>query len=144
MRILDYGLKALLAEHHERLIGSLLEDGIDIEKRNWDHNIVVNNAKQCARILMLYEKSQDAEFFPIILNGLREERYYSIMAYIFFTAECRHAPPPYSIVRYAVDDELLEEFCIILREELLITAESEGYWSWFDQAISLPIGYYST
>lgn len=126
----------------KRLIGSLFEDGVDMEAGIWNHDTIVNNAKESADILMLCGKSQNPEFFPTILNGLQAGRYYSTMAYLFFTTECRHSPPPYCIVQYAVDDKLLEEFCVALRDELFYKAEAEGHLSWLDPTVRLLVGYY--
>lgn len=92
MRILNYGLEMLLSKRHEDFIDYLFEDEIDVEKGVWSHDVVVNNAKQCAELLTLYGESQTSEFFSIILNGLQDKRYFDIMAYIFFAAECRHSP----------------------------------------------------
>lgn len=114
MRILNYGLEMLLSKRHEDFIDYLFEDEIDVEKGVWGHDVVVNNAKQCAELLTFYRESQTAEFFSIILNGLQDKRYFDIMAYIFFAAECRHSPPPNSIIQHAIDERLLEEFCVAL------------------------------
>lgn len=114
MRILNYGLEMLLSKRHKDFIDSLFEDEIDVEKGVWGHDVVVNNAKQCAELLTFYRESQTAEFFSIILNGLQDKRYFDIMAYIFFAAECRHSPPPNSIIQHAIDERLLEEFCVAL------------------------------
>ena len=142
MRILNYGLEMLLSKRHEDFIDYLFEDEIDVEKGVWSHDVVVNNAKQCAELLTLYGESQTSEFFSIILNGLQDKRYFDIMAYIFFAAECRHSPPPNSIIQYAIDERLLEEFCVALLKELRTLAVEGGHWDWFDKTVSLPVGYY--
>jgi|MucameStandDraft_1065616.scaffolds.fasta_scaffold01673_7 hypothetical protein len=142
MRILNYGLEMLLAKRHEDFIDSLFEDEIDVEKGVWSHDVVVNNAKQCAELLTLYGESQTSEFFSIILNGLQDKRYFDIMACIFFAAECRHSPPPNSIIQHAIDERLLEEFCVALLKELRALAVERGHWDWFDKTVSLPVGYY--
>lgn len=142
MRILNYGLEMLLAKRHEDFIDSLFEDEIDVEKGVWSHDVVVNNAKQCAELLTLYGESQTSEFFSIILNGLQDKRYFDIMACIFFAAECRHSPPPNSIIQHAIDERLLEEFCVALLKELRALAVEGGHWDWFDKTVSLPVGYY--
>lgn len=142
MRILNYGLKTILSEHQEDFTDSLFESGIDVEKKIWDHKTIVNNAGRCADILKSYMDYQNPEFFPIILNGIQEKRYFSIMAYIFFAAECQHAPPPYGTIQHAIDDKLLEEFCIALQEELFTMVEMEGHWDWLDPTKSLPTGYW--
>lgn len=142
MRILNYGLEMLLSKRHEDFIDSLFEDEIDVEKGVWSHDVVVNNAKQCAELLTLYGESQTSEFFSIILNGLQDKRYFDIMAYIFFAAECRHSPPPNSIIQHAIDERLLEEFCVALLKELRTLAVEGGHWDWFDKTVSLPVGCY--
>lgn len=142
MRILNYGLEMLLSKRHEDFIDYLFEDEIDVEKGFWSHDVVVNNAKQCAELLTLYGESQTSEFFSIILNGLQDKRYFDIMAYIFFAAECRHSPPPNSIIQHAIDERLLEEFCVALLKELRTLAVEGGHWDWFDKTVSLPVGYY--
>lgn len=142
MRILNYGLEMLLSKRHEDFINYLFEDEIDVEKGVWSHDVVVNNAKQCAELLTLYGESQTSEFFSIILNGLQDKRYFDIMAYIFFAAECRHSPPPNSIIQHAIDERLLEEFCVALLKELRTLAVEGGHWDWFDKTVSLPVGYY--
>ena len=126
MRILNYGLEMLLSKRHEDFIDYLFEDEIDVEKGVWSHDVVVNNAKQCAELLTLYGESQTSEFFSIILNGLQDKRYFDIMAYIFFAAECRHSPPPNSIIQHAIDERLLEEFCVALLKELRTLAVEGG------------------
>ena len=142
MRILNYGLEMLLSKRHEDFIDSLFEDEIDVEKGVWSHDVVVNNAKQCAEVLTFYGESQTSEFFSIILNGLQDKRYFDIMAYIFFAAECRHSPPPDSIIQHAIDERLLEEFCVALLKELRTLAVEGGHLDWFDKTVSLPVGYY--
>lgn len=142
MRILNYGLKTILSEHQEDFTDPLFESGIDVEKKIWDYETIINNAERCADILKSYMDYQNPEFFPIVLNALREKRYFSIMAYIFFAAECQHAPPPYGIIQHAIDDKLLEEFCIALQKELFTMAEMEGHWDWLDSTKSLPTGYW--
>ena len=142
MRILNYGLEMLLSKRHEDFIDYLFEDEIDVEKGVWSHDVVVNNAKQCAELLTLYGESPTSEFFSIILNGLQDKRYFDIMAYIFFAAECRHSPPPNSIIQHAIDERLLEEFCVALLKELRTLAVEGGHWDWFDKTVSLPVGYY--
>ena len=142
MRILNYGLEMLLSKRHEDFIDYLFEDEIDVEKGVWSHDVVVNNAKQCAELLTLYGESQTSEFFSIILNGLQDKRYFDIMAYIFFAAECRHSPPSNSIIQHAIDERLLEEFCVALLKELRTLAVEGGHWDWFDKTVSLPVGYY--
>ena len=142
MRILNYGLEMLLSKRHEDFIDYLFEDEIDVEKGVWSHDVVVNNAKQCAELLTLYGESQTSEFFSIILNGLQDKRYFDIMAYIFFAAECRHSPPPNSIIQHAIDERLLEEVCVALLKELRTLAVEGGHWDWFDKTVSLPVGYY--
>lgn len=142
MRILNYGLEMLLSKRHEDFIDYLFEDEIDVEKGVWSHDVVVNNAKQCAELLTLYGESQTSEFFSIILNGLQDKRYFDIMACIFFAAECRHSPPPNSIIQHAIDERLLEEFCVALLKELRTLAVEGGHWDWFDKTVSLPVGYY--
>lgn len=65
MRILSYGLEMLLSKRHEDFIDSLFEDEIDAEKGVWSHDVVVNNAKQCAELLTFYGESQTFEFFRL-------------------------------------------------------------------------------
>ena len=52
--------------------------------------------------------------------------YLSTMAYIYIVSECNYHFPPYGIIQHAIDDRLLEEYCLALQEELFAIIESDA------------------
>lgn len=116
MKILELGLKAILSEQREFLLDSLLAGGIDVMNQKWDHTAVMHNAELSVGILLVYAQREGPQFLRIIRDGLQRGEYLSTMAYIYIMAECSHRLPPYWSIQHAVDEKLLEEYCICLKE----------------------------
>jgi len=118
MTILETGLRVIVQEHSKDFTESLLARDIDVEKQNWDHAVVAYNAQAGAEFLSIYAKKEGLQYLYAILDGLKRKDYLSTMAYIYVTSECSHRLPPYWIIQHAVDEKLLEEYCICLEEIL--------------------------
>ena len=122
--ILELGLKALLEERREDLLDSLLAAGIDVEKGTWDHAKVVRNAKRSMDLLLDQAEQESGPYLHVIFDGFKKGDYLSTMAYI--VSECNYHFPPYGIIQHAIDDRLLEEYCLALQEELFAIIESDA------------------
>lgn len=124
--ILELGLKAMLEERREDLLDSLLAAGIDVEKGTWDHAMVVRNAKRSMDLLLDQAERESGPYLYVILDGFKKGDYLSTMAYIYIVSECNYHFPPYGIIQHAIDDRLLEEYCLALQEELFAIIESDA------------------
>lgn len=118
MTILELGLRVILQEHGKDFTDSLLARGIDVEKQHWEHEAVEYNAKAGAEILAIYAQKEGIQYLHTILNGLQRKDYLPTMAYIYVMSECSHRLPPYWIIQHAIDEKLLEEYCVCLEEML--------------------------
>lgn len=118
MKLLELALQVILQEHHEDFTDSLLAGGIDVEKQTWDHAAVMYNAKASADILSIYAQREGIHYLYTILDGLQRGEYRSVMVYIYLMSERRHWLPPYWMIQHAIDEKLLEEYCICLKEIL--------------------------
>lgn len=116
--ILELGLKAILEEQRETLTDSLLAVGIDVESGTWDHAKVVWNAQRSMNLLSTDAEREGIQYLRIILDGLKKEEYLSTMAYIYIVSECNDGLPPLGIIQHAVDEKLLKEYCVCLKEML--------------------------
>lgn len=114
--ILELGLKAILEERRETLADSLLAAGIDVESRTWDHAKVVWNVQRSMDILSTDAEREGNQYLRIILDGLKKEEYLSTMAYIYIVSECNYGLPPLGIIQHAINEKLLKEYCICLKE----------------------------
>lgn len=114
--ILELGLKAILEERRETLADSLLVAGIDVESRTWDHAKVVWNVQRSMDILSTDAEREGNQYLRIILDGLKKEEYLSTMAYIYIVSECNYGLPPLGIIQHAINEKLLKEYCICLKE----------------------------
>ena len=123
--ILELGLKALLEERREDLLDSLLAAGIDVEKGTWDHAKVVRNAKRSMDLLLDQAEQESGPYLHVIFDGFKKGDYLSTMAYIYIVSECNYHFPPYGIIQHAIDDRLLEEYCLALQNELLAAMRSD-------------------
>ena len=126
MTILESGLRVILQEHSEDFMESLFAGGIDVEKQDWKHEAVEYNAKAGAEILSIYAQKEGIQYLHTILNGLQRKDYLSTMAYIYIVSECNYHFSPYGIIQHAIDDRLLEEYCLALQEELFAIIESDA------------------
>lgn len=124
--ILELGLKAMLEERREDLLDSLLAAGIDVEKGTWDHAKVVRNAKRSMDFLLDQAEWESGPYLHVILDGFKKGDYLSTMAYIYIVSECNYHFSPYGIIQHAIDDRLLEEYCLALQEELFAIIESDA------------------
>lgn len=116
--ILELGLKAILKEQRETLADSLLAVGIDVESRTWDHAKIVWNAQRSMDLLSTDAEREGIQYLRSILDGLKKEEYLSTMAYIYIVSECNYGLPPLGIIQHAIDEKLLKEYCICLKEIL--------------------------
>ncbi|MEY8233636.1 hypothetical protein AALA82_18775 [Oscillospiraceae bacterium 50-16] len=123
--ILELGIKVILQEQRETLADSLLAEDIDVECGEWDHEKVVRNAKRSMDILLAQAERESGPYLHVILDGFKKGDYLSTMAYIYIVSECNYHFPPYGIIQHAIDDRLLEEYCLALQNELLAAMESD-------------------
>ena len=116
--ILELGLKAILEEQRETLTDSLLAAGIDVESGTWDHAKVVWNAQRSMEFLSTDAEREGNQYLRIILDGLKKGEYLSTMAYIYIVSECNYGLLPLGIIQHAIDEKLLKEYCVCLKEIL--------------------------
>lgn len=77
---------------------------------------VVWNAQRSMELLLAEGEREGGQYLYIILDGLGKEEYLSTMAYIYIVSECNYGLPPLGIIQHAINEKLLKEYCICLKE----------------------------
>ncbi len=116
-------LNTILEKETTGFIDSLQISGIDVLAKRWSISAVEQNAQAGAKLLIHFATSVNYTklanaFLQITMNQLDAGQYFSAIAWIYAAYDCFGCFPPYGIIQHAVDDTLLEEYCVLLRKWL--------------------------
>lgn len=76
----------------------------------------MGSCEDSMELLLAEGEREGGQYLHIILDGLRKEEYLSTMAYIYIMSGCNDGLPPLGIIQHAIDEKLLKEYCICLKE----------------------------